>query len=284
MYNTLKVKLFNLIFMAKKKRDNKDIDFYTKIGEKIRNIRIEQNLTQKDIGNYLGISSQIIVAYEKGDINIPFYSIAKICEILDISLDYLVAEAGSMNEYIAKYKVDIEGFISAFSDLPSSESFGLDHTRDLLSHVFYYIEEDKNILLERFIIDSILEILIELKVDIPFFTKVLSDKKIHSFIIGELYKIYKSKDDKLINRLEWDVKLAFFIYRYSYYAKNLERARNPHLIGRELKEFEIRGPVITPISKDKNRLIKDEDHDTVGGISRKFSSIKYHEKTKTKKD
>ena len=214
--------------MGGKKRIKDDIDFYKKLGDKIRNIRLKENLTQKELGDYLGVSNQIIAGYEKGNINIPFYSIVKICEILDISLDYLVAEAGSMNEYIAKYKVDIEGFISAFSDLPISESFGLDYTRDLLSRVFYYIEEDKNILLERFIIDSILEILRELKVDIPFFTKVLSDKKIHSFIIGELYKIYKSKDDKLINRLEWDVKLAFFIYRYSYYAtKNLERASYP---------------------------------------------------------
>jgi transcriptional regulator with XRE-family HTH domain len=208
--------------MAKKKRDSKDIDFYTKIGEKIRNIRIEQNLTQKDIGNYLGISSQIIVAYEKGEINIPFYSIVKICEILDISLDYLVAEAGSMNEYIAKYKIDLEGVSLAFKHKSGFNDDPYEIT-ELLKNIFsgepHNLEHD---VLELALVKDIFTILsINLKMEIPIDGLLDRDYR-NNFIMRQIPYIYSSKNENAIIRLNWDVNLILFIFSYIDITENIE--------------------------------------------------------------
>lgn len=70
--------------------------WYKVIGEKyvlyrykwwIRNCR---NITQKEIADYLGIKQQQYARYEKGINIMPITYLAKICEYLDISSDYII--------------------------------------------------------------------------------------------------------------------------------------------------------------------------------------------------
>lgn len=90
--------------MGGKKRIKDDIDFYKKLGDKIKNIRLKENLTQKELGDYLGVSNQTIARYEKGNISIPFCSIVKLCEFFKVSVNYFAVQLGS--------EEDIKGFLS----------------------------------------------------------------------------------------------------------------------------------------------------------------------------
>lgn len=61
--------------------------YYTDRIEWIRNCR---NVTQKEIADYLGIKQQQYARYEKGINIMPITYLAKICEYLDISSDYII--------------------------------------------------------------------------------------------------------------------------------------------------------------------------------------------------
>ncbi len=57
------------------------------------------------------MSNQIIAGYEKGNINIPFHSIFKLCKIFNVSVDYLIAKPGSHEELINSHNL-IENLIN----------------------------------------------------------------------------------------------------------------------------------------------------------------------------
>ena len=61
--------------------------YYTDRIEWIRNCR---NITQKELTDYLGIKQQQYARYEKGINIMPITYLAKICEYLDISSDYII--------------------------------------------------------------------------------------------------------------------------------------------------------------------------------------------------
>lgn len=56
--------------------------------EKIRNIREEHNLRQKDIANILGINRSTYTSYEIERDTIPIKHLNNLCNYFDISIDY----------------------------------------------------------------------------------------------------------------------------------------------------------------------------------------------------
>lgn len=67
-----------------------------KAGKAIHKFRREKKMTQKELGNALGVSAQMIAQYETGKRNPKFETLAKIAMALDISVFDLVSggEAG----------------------------------------------------------------------------------------------------------------------------------------------------------------------------------------------
>ena len=61
----------------------------SEIGKKIREIRISQNLTIKDIANRTNLSNSFISRMERGDISPSLSSVKKIANALDISVGHL---------------------------------------------------------------------------------------------------------------------------------------------------------------------------------------------------
>ncbi len=61
--------------------------YYT---ERIQLIRETRNITQKEIAEYLGIKQQQYARYEKGINVMPVIHLAKICEYLNVSADYIL--------------------------------------------------------------------------------------------------------------------------------------------------------------------------------------------------
>lgn len=61
-------------------------------GEKIAQLRKENNLTQKDLGDKLNISPQAVSKWEKGLSQPDIESLRKISELFDVSIDDLVSD------------------------------------------------------------------------------------------------------------------------------------------------------------------------------------------------
>lgn len=70
-----------------------------RFGERLRNLREEYNITQKQLSNYLGISPRMISFYECGK-NFPHDEdmLIKIADIFHVSLDYLVGHSELRDE------------------------------------------------------------------------------------------------------------------------------------------------------------------------------------------
>ncbi len=114
--------------MRKKKKDE-EIKFNLKTGQKLRWLRKNTRISQKELAEYLEVSQHNIVGYENGSISIPFLVIIKICEFFKIStLDYFI-EHESLEEEIAYYRINIYDyyspmaieFLRKFKDLKSEE-------------------------------------------------------------------------------------------------------------------------------------------------------------------
>ena len=57
--------------------------------ENIRNLREDNDKTQKELADYLNIKQTTYSKYELGKINIPIEMLMKLADFYDVSLDYL---------------------------------------------------------------------------------------------------------------------------------------------------------------------------------------------------
>jgi transcriptional regulator with XRE-family HTH domain len=58
--------------------------------ENIRSLRIDNGYTQKQIGEYLGISQNTYSQYEIGVLNYPVDVLIKLADYYNVSVDYLL--------------------------------------------------------------------------------------------------------------------------------------------------------------------------------------------------
>lgn len=61
------------------------------IGEKIKNVRTQNNITQKQLGEYCGVSEQVIRSYEKGYRTPKISTLSKIANHLGMSTVELIS-------------------------------------------------------------------------------------------------------------------------------------------------------------------------------------------------
>ena len=58
--------------------------------ERIRNLREDKDLTQKQMGEILLCSQRVYSNYERGDIDIPTIILIKLADFHNVSVDYLL--------------------------------------------------------------------------------------------------------------------------------------------------------------------------------------------------
>lgn len=58
--------------------------------ERIRNLREDKDLTQKQMGEILTCSQRVYSNYERGDIDIPTAVLIKLADFHKVSVDYLL--------------------------------------------------------------------------------------------------------------------------------------------------------------------------------------------------
>lgn len=66
---------------------------------KIRNIREDRDLTQKEIAEELNCTQQTYSRYETGEITIDIYSLIKLAEYYKTSTDYLLGITNETKPY-----------------------------------------------------------------------------------------------------------------------------------------------------------------------------------------
>lgn len=68
-------------------------DILYKISTTILESRIEKNMNQTEFSNLLGVTQAMISKYESGDYNFTIKQICKLCEKLNLSLDFSLYNA-----------------------------------------------------------------------------------------------------------------------------------------------------------------------------------------------
>ena len=67
--------------------------------ENIRSLRIDKNLTQKQVAQHLGISQNTYSQYEIGVLNYPVYALIKLADLYGVSVDYLLGRTSQKEPY-----------------------------------------------------------------------------------------------------------------------------------------------------------------------------------------
>ena len=70
--------------------------------ENIRNLRVDRGYTQKQLGEYLGISQNTYSQYEIGVLNYPVDVIIRLAEFYGVSTDYLLGLTNEKQPYPKK--------------------------------------------------------------------------------------------------------------------------------------------------------------------------------------
>ena len=70
--------------------------------ENIRSLRIDNGYTQKQIGDYLGISQNTYSQYEIGVLNYPIDALIKLADFYNVSVDYLLGRTNQKEPYPKK--------------------------------------------------------------------------------------------------------------------------------------------------------------------------------------
>lgn len=79
-------------------------------GEKIQRLRTEQNLSQKELAEKLEVSRQAIAEWETNRGIPDIENLKRIAQLFNVSIDYLVYEEESIQDYVMKIPIDIEQY------------------------------------------------------------------------------------------------------------------------------------------------------------------------------
>ena len=58
--------------------------------DRLRELRVDRDMTQREVGEVLGIPQQQYSQYETGQIDLPLRYLRKIIDLFDVSADYLL--------------------------------------------------------------------------------------------------------------------------------------------------------------------------------------------------
>ena len=70
--------------------------------ERIRSLRIDRGLTQKQVAEYLNIKQNTYSQYEIGVLNYPIEAVGKLADLYGVSVDYLMNRTDVKEPYPKK--------------------------------------------------------------------------------------------------------------------------------------------------------------------------------------
>ncbi len=66
--------------------------------QRIRNLREDRDLTQKQMGEMLSCSQSVYSDYERGKLDIPTAILIKLADFYNVSVDYLLGRTDKMHK------------------------------------------------------------------------------------------------------------------------------------------------------------------------------------------
>lgn len=66
---------------------------------RIRDLREDRNLQQKDIAKYLNVHQTTYSSYENGKLNLPISALDKLADFYNTSMDYLMGRTNNPDPY-----------------------------------------------------------------------------------------------------------------------------------------------------------------------------------------
>lgn len=117
---------------------------------KLKQLRIERDLSQEEVGKIIGISGQALGLYENGKRDIPTKNLLKLANFYDVSADYILGKTKlrKNNEYEEKNKyIPVLGIVKAgYNYLADENIIGYVSVNDntLKSEDFFALEVKGN--------------------------------------------------------------------------------------------------------------------------------------------
>lgn len=163
------------------------------VGENIKQIRKEKNMTQKELGAKIGgISQQQIGQWETGKANPKIETIEKIAYALDVPITKLV-ENLTINQYkmTSEYK-KVELHVNAYQGIKAilKHMYGGFEEKDIQAEYgesFYYLvgNEQNHFILYEGDIEKLLNYVIT---SMPFIINEIKDERSENVVIDEILK------------------------------------------------------------------------------------------------
>ena len=86
------------------------------MGEKLRSLRIEKNLTQKQVADRIGLAISAVSSYESGSRYPTYDTLIKLARMFHVSTDYLLGLADKRNIDVTGLDDEDVGLISQLVD------------------------------------------------------------------------------------------------------------------------------------------------------------------------
>ncbi len=86
-------------------------------GEKLKELRTNRNIFQKDLAEYIGVSRAIISQYESGDKYPSIDTIEKIAEYFGVTIDYLLGSNNTINDLEEQFPEGVQVLRRATKEL-----------------------------------------------------------------------------------------------------------------------------------------------------------------------
>lgn len=172
-----------------------------KLNEKLKNLRLENKMTQRELAKKLGISIPTLQKYEYGTLNLKSETIIKICEVFDIKVNDFLDKVKLSND--EKTELDFVNLILKTDNRQAKDNmnninFILDNAllnfKNKEKYLLYFLANNKNI---KFSIQENKKTL-----EIHFYSDMLN---------SEARTAMTSKDLKiLLNILNNNIQLALY--------------------------------------------------------------------------
>lgn len=111
------------------------------LSKRIKKLREENKMTQKDLGNILGLSQQTIGHYETNRAQPDYETLNKMANFFDVTIDYLLGRTYNKKEEVHS-RSDQENILKAISDEPDLlEIWNEIKDRDELKNMFWQAKD-----------------------------------------------------------------------------------------------------------------------------------------------
>ena len=110
---------------------NKNLEMQKKIGQRIRIIRTELNLSKDALGKMLGISGQFLGVIENGKSNLTYDRLKKFCEVSGYTADYIL------------FGRDVKKIVETREELQKFSNEQIIEACELLSKIAIFVKNDK---------------------------------------------------------------------------------------------------------------------------------------------